>query len=212
MALPPEAVAAASYAFGLWTGWGFLHSVLATRRVKAAFELALGPRYALYPLGYTVISLWTFWLVLVKEPEMPQVLWDLSLTPKIILYAAQAAGLALLGWAGFSMGGMKLLGLAQLWSTVRGRIPDESDIHKDFSTRGAYSLVRHPMHAGGMLFLLAAPRQTLGGLVFALFGCAYMLLGTWLEERRLAGELGPAWREYARRVPMLIPKLAKCQK
>jgi len=210
-ALSPEAVADASYAFGLWTGWALLHSVLATRRVKGAFEVALGPRYALYSLGYTILSLWTFWLVLAKEPDMPQVLWDLDLAPKIILYCAQAAGLGLLGWAGFSMGGLKLLGLSQLWSTVRGRIPDEADIHKDFSTRGAYALVRHPMHAGGMLFLLAAPRQTLGGFVFALFGCAYMLIGSLLEERRLSQQLGEVWADYARRVPMFVPKLAKLQ-
>ena len=72
--LAPEALADAAYAFGLWTGWGLLHSILASRRVKAACELVLGPRYALYPLGYTVISLWTFWLVLVKEPDLPQLL------------------------------------------------------------------------------------------------------------------------------------------
>jgi methanethiol S-methyltransferase len=210
-ALSPEAAADASYALGLWTGWGLLHSVLATRRVKAAFALALGPRFALYPLGYTLISLWTFWLVLVKEPDLPQMLWAMDGLPKILLYAAQAGGLAFLAWAGMSMGGLKLLGLSQLWSVVRGRVPDEPDMHKDFSSQGAYALVRHPMHTGGMLFLLAAPRQTLGGLVFALFGCGYMLLGTFIEERRLAQDLGQVWTDYASRVPMFLPNLLKHQ-
>lgn len=209
--LPQEAISDASYAFGLWTGWGLLHSILATRRVKLAFEVALGPRYALYPLAYTVISLWTFWLVLVKEPDLPQVLWAIDGLPKILLYCAQGAGLALLGWAGFSMSGLKLLGVPQLFSTVRGRVPDEADIHKDFSTRGAYGLVRHPMHVGGMLFLLAAPRQTLGGFVFALFGCLYMLIGSLIEERRLSRMLGEVWADYARRVPMLLPNFRKRQ-
>lgn len=210
-AIPPEAIEGASYAFGLWTGWALLHSVLATRRVKAAFEVALGPRYALYPFAYTVISLWTFWLVLQKEPDLPQVLWAVDGLPKILLWCLQGAGLALLGWAGFSIGGMKLLGLTQLASALRGRVPDEADIHKDFSTRGAYGVVRHPMHVGGMLFLLAAPRQTLGGLVFTVFACLYMLLGSVIEERRLSLALGETWADYARRVPMLIPKLAKRQ-
>ncbi|MDR3639759.1 MAG: hypothetical protein P4L39_00370 [Humidesulfovibrio sp.] len=208
-AVSPEAVADASYALGLWTGWGLLHSVLATRRVKGAFEVALGPRYAFYPLAYTLVSLWTFWLVLVKEPDLPQVLWAVEGLPKILLYAAQGAGLAFLAWAGMSMSGLKLLGLSQLWSTVRGRMPEESDIHNDFSTRGAYALARHPMHAGGMLFLLAAPRQTLGGFVFAVFGCLYMLLGSLIEERRLSRELGSVWTDYVRRVPMFLPNLRK---
>jgi len=209
MTASPEAGADAAYALGLWTGWAVLHSVLATRRVKAAFELALGPRYALYPFFYTVVSVWTFWVVLQKEPDLPQVMWAFHGLPKIILHVAQGAGLALLFWAGVSLGGLKLLGLRQLWSTLRGQVPDETDPVKDFSQRGAYGLVRHPMHAGGMLFLLAAPRQTLGGLVFAVFGCAYMLLGTLLEERRLALALGPVWDDYVGRVPMLVPFLAK---
>ena len=207
MKVSPEAIADAAYALGLWTGWGVVHSVLAARRVKAACELVLGPRYALYPLGYSVISLWTFWLVLTKEPDLPQVLWAVEGLPQFLLYGLQGLGLALLAWAGWSMNGLKLLGLPQFLSMVRGRVPDEADLHKDFSTKGAYGLVRHPMHAGGMLFLLCAPRQSLGGLVFAVFGCAYMVIGTLLEERRLALTLGPVWGEYVRRVPMFLPFL-----
>ncbi|MHC1752287.1 methyltransferase family protein [Humidesulfovibrio sp.] len=201
----PEAVRAAAYAFGLWTGWGALHSVMAARRVKLAFELALGPRYVLYPFAYTVISLWTFWLVLTKEPALPQVLWELGGAPKYILHAVQALGLGLLAWAGVSLGGLKMLGLPQLLDTLRGRVADEADIQRDFSSHGAYALVRHPMHAGGIAFLACAPTQTLGGLVFAVFGCAYMVVGTLLEERRLSRELGPVWADYAARVPMFLP-------
>lgn len=211
-AVSPEAMADAAYVFGLWTGWGIVHSVLAARRVKAACELVLGPRYALYPLGYTVVSLWTFWLVLDKSPDLPQLLWDVQGLPKILLYAAQAAGLGLLAWAGWSMQGLKLLGLPQCVSLLRGRVPDEPDLHKDFSMRGAYGLVRHPMHTGGLLLLICTPRQSLGGLAFAVFGCLYMVLGTFLEERRLAQALGAQWEDYARRVPMFVPFLAMPQK
>lgn len=206
--LDPQALADAGYAFGLWVGWGLLHSALAARRVKAAFSLAMGARAALYPFLYTVVSLWTFWLVLQKEPDLPQALWSLSGGPKYLLLILQAAGLGLLLWAGWSMKGLKLLGLTQLASSLRGRLPEEADIRQDFSARGAYALVRHPMHSGGMLFLLCQPAQTLGGLVFALFGCLYMIVGTLLEERRLAQDLGPVWEDYARRVPMFVPFLA----
>lgn len=211
-AIGPEAIVDAAYVFGLWTGWGVVHSVLAARRVKAACQLLLGPRYALYPLAYTVISLWTFWLVLAKSPDLPHILWDVEGLPKILLYAAQAAGLGLLVWAGWSMQGLKLLGLPQFLSLIRGRVPDEPDMQKDFSERGAYALVRHPMHSGGMLLLACAPRQSLGGLMFAAFGCLYMVLGTFLEERRLAQALGEQWEDYARRVPMFVPFLAIGQK
>lgn len=207
--LGPEALADAAYALGLWTGWGALHSLLASRRVKAAFELALGPRSALYPLGYALVSLWTFWLVLAKEPDLPQVLWAAQGAPKILLLAGQGAGLLLLAWAVLQMGGLRMLGLPQFWAFLRGRAARSPDLRRDFRTAGAYGLVRHPMHAGGILILACRPAQTLGSLVFTLFGCAYMVLGIWLEERRLAEELGRAWRDYAARVPMLVPFFGK---
>ena len=207
--IAPEALADAAYAFGLWTGWALLHSMLATRRVKAAFELALGPRFALYPLGYTLLSLWTFYLVLAKEPDLPQLVWLVAGLPAFALYALQAAGLGLLAWAGFSVGGLKMLGLPQLVDVLRGRQPEERDPVRDFSSRGAYGLVRHPMHLGGALFLLCPPRMTLGMLVFAVFACLYFALGSALEERRLARDLGPVWTEYVRRVPMYLPRLPR---
>ncbi len=208
-ALTPEVLVAAAHAFGLWTGWGLLHSLLAARRVKAACQRVLGPRpYALYPLGYTLVSLWTFYVVFKKEPGLPQLLWAVQGPLAWAMYGLQLAGLALLVWAGVSMQAFKMFGLPQLASLLRGRAPDEADapdLHKDFSSSGAYALVRHPMHLGGMLFLALQPRLSLGGFVFALFGCLYMLLGSLLEERRLALALGPVWADYVRRVPMFLP-------
>lgn len=205
--LTPEALAGAGLAFGLWTLWGALHSLLAARRVKAAFERLLGPRFVLYPTAYSAISLWTFWLVFRNEPDLPQLLWSVQGLPALGMHALQLAGLALLVWAGVSMHGLKMLGVTQLLSFLRRRPPEEADLRKDFTSTGAYSLVRHPMHAGGMLFLAFQPRLTLGGFAFALFGCLYMAVGSWLEERRLARGLGPVWADYARRVPMFLPRL-----
>lgn len=207
MSLPPEAMQDAAYALGLWTAWGLLHSLLAADRLKEAVRLVSPGRYALYPFLYSVISVWTFWLVLAKEPDLPQVLWAVEGAPKSLLYGLQAAGAGLLLWAGFSMPGLKLLGLRQLADFLRGGVPEEADLRQDFSARGAYALVRHPMHSGGMLLLACQPHMTLGALVFALFGCAYMILGTLLEERRLSLALGPVWADYVRRVPMFVPFL-----
>ncbi|WP_374989747.1 methyltransferase family protein [Humidesulfovibrio sp.] len=205
-AFSPEVLANAGYAFGLWTGWGALHSLMAARRVKAAFELLLGPRYVFYPTAYSAISLWTFYLVMTKEPDLPQLLWAVEGLPRYGMHALQLAGLALLGWAGMSMHGLKMLGVTQLVSLLRRRPPEEADMSKDFTSTGAYNLVRHPMHAGGILFLAMQPSLTLGGFVFALFGCLYMVVGSLFEERRLSRELGPVWADYARRVPMFVPR------
>ena len=47
--------------------------------------------------------------------------------------------------------------------------------------------------------------MTLGHLVFAAATTAYILIALQLEERDLSNMLGDAYRDYRRRVPMLVP-------
>lgn len=204
----PEAIADAAYSFGLWTGWGLLHSVLASRRVKAAVELVAGPvRFPLYPLGYTLISLWTFWLVMKKEPDLPQVLWLVEGGAAYALRALQVAGVGLLAWAALTIDGLAFLGLRQLGQLLSRRIPQEPDPDRSFRDSGAYGLVRHPMHLGGILILACQPEMTLGAFSFSAFGILYIVVGSLLEERRMAWALGARWEQYVRRVPMFVPFL-----
>ncbi len=206
MSLPPEAMAEAAYAFGLWTGWAVLHSVLASRRVKAAVELVAGPvRFPLYPLGYTLISLWTFYVVMQKEPDLPQLIWLVEGAAGYGMHALQAAGVGLLVWAAFTVDGLAFLGLRQLGHLLRRQLPQEPDPVRAFRTGGAYGFVRHPMHLGGILILALQPRMTLNALVFAVFGCLYIVVGSLLEERRMAATLGELWDDYRRKVPMFLP-------
>ena len=200
------AVSEAAYAFGLWTGWGVLHSVLASRRIKAALELVLGPvRFALYPFLYSAISVWTFYMVMQKEPDLPQLVWAVGGLAGLCMHAAQVAGVGLLIWAALTVDGMAFLGLRQVGQFVRGRMPQEADPERDFRTTRAYGFVRHPMHLGGILILALQPRMSLTALTFAVFGCLYIVVGSLLEERRMAAALGQRWQAYSRSTPMFLP-------
>lgn len=70
---------------------------------------------------------------------------------------------------------------------------------------GLYAWVRHPIYTAGLIFLWLTPILTSNLLAMNIGLTLYILIGAWLEERKMVAEFGEAYREYQRRVPMLIP-------
>jgi hypothetical protein len=111
-----------------------------------------------------------------------------------ILFSVVVLGIVFAWWARLHLG--------KLWS---GRVTRKEG-HRVVDT-GPYGLVRHPIYAGIILSAFAtgiAERRLL-----AVLGAVVIAVGYWLrsrlEERFLSAELGPAYEDYARQVPMLIP-------
>ena len=72
-------------------------------------------------------------------------------------------------------------------------------------TTGVYGVVRHPMMAGGLWFLLTSG-PSLNNMVFTAFYASYMVIGGYYEERRLIRVFGDEYRAYRRRVPPFLPR------
>jgi protein-S-isoprenylcysteine O-methyltransferase Ste14 len=74
---------------------------------------------------------------------------------------------------------------------------------------GPYRWIRHPSYTGGLLTILGVILccdniASLAALAVVLLGYGYRIR---VEERALAMEIGPAYREYMRRTKRLIPFL-----
>jgi methanethiol S-methyltransferase len=74
-----------------------------------------------------------------------------------------------------------------------------------FRAPAIYRVVRHPMMLGILIGVWAAPRMTIGHLVFAASMTGYILVGVHFEERSLLRELGESYARYRAEVPMLLP-------
>jgi hypothetical protein len=94
-----------------------------------------------------------------------------------------------------------LFGLRQVLRHQRG----EKASPPHFSMPILYRLVRHPLYLGFIIAFWAAPTMTVGHLLFAAVTTAYIVVAIQFEEHDLITVFGERYREYRRKVPMLIP-------
>jgi protein-S-isoprenylcysteine O-methyltransferase Ste14 len=116
--------------------------------------------------------------------------WEVEAAGMVVLVAMTAATL----WARGALGTM--------WSSA-AVVKD----HHALRTTGPYAIVRHPIYTG-LLGMLGGTALIAGlGVWVVLVVAAACLFQVKLraEERLLAATFGPAYGEYASRVPRLIP-------
>lgn len=192
---------------GILCAWAVLHSLTMSRRCKRLLGGWLGPYFAFYRLGFTVLSLASFALALAVLPRLPQTLYHAHGPVAWGLWGVRLAALFLFLWtvAAFDLG--EFTGLRQAARYPEGRIgPDgETAPAGALVVTGPYRIVRHPMYLAATAYLFAEPDMTLEKLAFATFALAYFLIGSVFEERRLVVTFGPAYQAYRHATPRLLP-------
>lgn len=128
--------------------------------------------------------------------------WQIN-DPRI---ATAVIGLSLVGWlivltSTFLINHFELFGLHQVANNLTGRpMPAPR-----FRTPLYYNFVRHPIYLGFIIAFWAAPKMTMGHLLFAAVTTAYIFVGIMLEEHDLTTVFGDDYRRYRQRVSMIVP-------
>jgi protein-S-isoprenylcysteine O-methyltransferase Ste14 len=165
-----------------------------TRYVPAPVERST------FVLATSLVLILLFW----HWRPLPLRIWDLDGDiARWALYGLSAAGWLLVLASTFLINHFDLFGLRQVWFHARGLHPD---LDAPFVTRAFYRIVRHPIMLGFLVAFWATPAMSLGHLLFALVTTGYILVAVkFLEERDLVAQYGDTYRDYQRRVPMLLP-------
>jgi protein-S-isoprenylcysteine O-methyltransferase Ste14 len=176
------------------------HSVMARPWFKRAWTRIVSPSierstYVLCATAALALLCWqwrplgvTIWSV--QEP-----------TARLALWAIFAWGWLQVLATTFLINHFDLFGLRQVWFALIG----EPYTPVALATPAPYRIVRHPLYLGFLLAFWATPVMTAAHLLFAVATTAYIVLAIQFEEHDLAQEHGPAYLEYRRRVPMLLP-------
>lgn len=152
---------------------------------------------------YVLVSSLALALLLWQWRPLPTPIWNVeNEIARAALYGLSALGWLLLLSSTFLINHFDLFGLRQVWFHARRR----QAMGEPFVTRAFYRIVRHPLMLGFLIAFWAAPTMSLGHLLFALTTTAYIVIAVkFLEERDLVAQFGDTYRDYQRRVPMLLP-------
>ena len=176
------------------------HSVMArpwfkkwfTRIIPASMERST------YVLLSSLLLFLLYWL---WQP-MTDIVWRVEYSPGVmLLWALFAIGWLTVLLSTFMINHFDLFGLRQVYLNYRDQ--DYSDL--DFKIVGLYRLVRHPIMLGFIIAFWATPVMTVGHLVFAVATAAYIFIALQFEERDLVNLFGETYKNYQKKVSMVIP-------
>jgi len=182
--------------------FGCQHSLMARPGFKRAWSRIVAP--AAERSTYVLCSNLALALLFVLWRPMNALVWEVNQPAlRLGVWITFGAGVALVLISTFQISHADLFGLRQGWCRFLNRPYRE----RDFRLTALYARIRHPLMTGFLVLFWAAPRMTLGHLVFTLGMTAYILVGTLLEERDLLRNLGARYQAYRRAVPRFFPAL-----
>ena len=179
--------------------WGFLHSLLTRPRLKVHLQKVLQPH--LEPAVYSIIASAGLIAVCLLYRPIPREVYVLeggaALLVRLLFYAAWALFL----YCFFHLDVLEVAGLRPILRYVDG----VGKSLEPFRPAGPFLWVRHPVELAFLVAFWAAPRMTIGHLLFAIAMTFYTFLGVDHEDRRMLELHGPGYAEYIRKVPQILP-------
>jgi len=189
----------------LFAVFGYIHSLVASEKVKIQFKKIFGELIAFYRILYNVFSILSFYLIYLLSPKPHIIIYDLTNPYDLIILIPQFLSLAGIIWVFKYICFREFLGLDQIKRFVEKRYITELD--EDFTLRieGPYRYSRHPIYFFSITFLLFRPIMDLFYLTFFLCIVAYFYIGSYYEEKKLVSQFGQVYENYRKEVPRILP-------
>jgi protein-S-isoprenylcysteine O-methyltransferase Ste14 len=177
----------------LFTIFALHHSIMARTGAKAWLTRVVPPQLerSVYVWIASALFLAVCWL---WQP-LPGVVWQVR-GPGLMLYIAQAFGIAL------TLAAARIVGMWELAGVKQPDLTKPIEFRKD----GPFAIVRHPIYLGWVLMVFATPTMTTSRLLFAVVSTLYLIAAIPFEERSLLENFPDKYGAYQRQMRWrLIP-------
>jgi len=183
-----------------WLVFSISHSVLAADNIKAAIETLMQKNFKFYRLSYSVIATVMITYILFLNFSITSVLlWQPTIIEKIISVIGGITGL-----------GVMLICIRRYFFNLSGINVFFKKVSTDhLQVNGLNKYVRHPLYAATLLFAWSFFfwQPLLSNFTSCISILLYTLIGIFFEERKLIKAFGNDYKQYAAKVPMIIPGL-----
>jgi len=182
--------------------WCVLHSTMISVSVTEYLKKRLGFKFRFYRLFFNFVAILTLIPVaLFANSIQTQAIfhWNGYLRIGQVLLLATAVLLFFLGGRHYSV--RQILGIKQIKEeTANKAITDTGEL----KTSGVLEITRHPWYLATILIIWA--RQIdVSVIIVNVILTFYLIVGTYLEEKKLVREFGEKYAAYQDRVSMLVP-------
>ena len=188
----------------VWIAWCTLHSGMISLTVTGIAKRRLGTHYRVWRLLFNLVAVATLVPVVLYERSLdgtPLFCWDGPFWILRMILLVIAGGLFLAGIRHYDM--LQCAGIRQIRTGNSHAVLAETG---RIDTSGVLGLTRHPWYLAAIIVVWTRrPALTSAGLIAGMILTVYLLIGTILEERKLLAEVGQEYRDYRKRVSMLLP-------
>ena len=182
--------------------WCVLHSAMISIAVTEYLKKRLGSNYRFYRIFFNIISILTLIPVALfaySVQTQPIFQWNGYLRVGQVFILGIAVWLFFLGGRHYDI--CQFLGIKQIEEGASSiAITDTGEL----DTSGVLGMTRHPWYLATMLFIWGRQLDVSAVIVNAIL-TSYLIVGTYIEERKLEREFGENYRNYQKKVSMLIP-------
>jgi protein-S-isoprenylcysteine O-methyltransferase Ste14 len=186
----------------LWILWCAVHSTLVSITVTDYLKPRLGNHFRFYRLFYNGFAIATLIPVAIFSygvQSEPVFVWHGYLRILQVFLFLIAIYLFFAGITHYDP--LQFMGIRQLkqTSTTEGMTKTGA-----LNATGILGMIRHPWYVGAIAFIWAR-QLDLSAIIVNIILTAHLIIGTYLEERKLVAEFGDEYRAYQKVVPMFIP-------